>query len=70
MVNPLARKSMSKYLNNGDKREYQEYSSVTNLGTNENKIIKKIINGDRKVTTMSSKTLSLDEAVQRIKDKR
>lgn len=67
MVNPLARKNMKRYLKDDDKDYSYESSNTYNLDSNESVLIQKIIQGNGK---SSSKTITLDEAVQRMKNGR
>lgn len=64
MVNPLARKMMKNNLNDKDFQITTDYNNSNyNLDTKESDLIQKIIQGNNK----TSRTITLDEAVERIK---
>lgn len=69
MVNPLARANMKRYLKDSDSFQTSRDESVKNLDSNESKLIQRIIQGDGKVASNTSRTLTLDEAVERIKNR-
>lgn len=68
MVNPLARANMKNYLKDREYENTIKVDPVKNLDSNESNLIKRIIQGE-KVTQNTAKVLTLDEAVERIKNK-
>lgn len=70
MVNPLARANMKRYLKDSDSYQNCRDESIKNLDSNESRLIQRIIQGEGKVVTNTSRTLTLDEAVERIKNRR
>ena len=65
MVNPLARINMKKNLKDQDQIFIETNNTVLNLDSKESDLIQRIIKNDTK-----SKVISLDEAVERIKNSR
>ncbi|MCF6463066.1 hypothetical protein C3E89_06785 [Clostridium sp. Cult1] len=73
MVNPLARVVMNNVIKKtDDSKPYVEEKKVSNLTSKEVKILKDIINRGKQVKNHNEqgKMITLDEAVERIKDGR
>jgi hypothetical protein len=73
MVNPLARVVMNNVIKKtDDSKPYVEEKKVANLTSKEVKILKDIINRGKQVKNHNEqgKMITLDEAVERIKDGR
>lgn len=68
MVNPLARVNMKNNLKDQDQVCNDTSNVVANLDSKESNLIQRIIKSDIKST--KSRVISLDEAVERIKNSR